>query len=231
MAASGASALAFNRQNIAALRKTVEQTANAIPNAVTRGGNVTAMAIKPKWVGIMQAHGISPSSKIARRKWRVYDSVKGKTKGTGTVLIAYGGPVHLVIGKTKGHIIAAKLLGTRSGLRTRAGRLGEVGTNRGVFGTKQVYVNYSRYGSVRQQAKMGVLRRREGKHALTIGGNLRAYARHKGTHGDYAIWEESKRVAIATGPQMYAREVNKALAENFGKMAAGAARSATGGVL
>lgn len=103
--------------------------------------------------------------------------VAGKRKAIGAryditrngrgVIVSYTGPAHLVNNPTSRHFIGAKRLGTRKGFAARQGRVSAAaafgGSNRGVFG---------------QLRKI-----RNGKQALTIGGNLRAWAFHPGTRG------------------------------------------------
>lgn len=228
----------INAARIRGLVKTVDQTANALPNAIQTGGMKTAIAIKSRWYGIAAAAGIPRDGLIARRKWRISDSTYGKRKESMTLIVSYDGAMQVVLGSTKQHIIGAKLLGTRNSIRKKARRIGANaafgGSNRGTFGSIQRYVNYNRYGSTRQQAMKGELRLRAGAQALTIptgSGNLRAYAFHPGTAGKRQVWPESKAAAQQIGSQMFNTEVNKALVANFGKGLAGAASAATGGTL
>ena len=200
--------------NVAAFVKKCQNVQNTFPDAKKEGANKAGMAVKTAWLGIAQSQaGISPANKIARRKWNVGYDVQGGMNAT--TLVAFRGPVHFVFGNTKQHIIGAKLLGTRNSIKTKAGRIGATaafgGSNRGVFGKMQKKVNYNIYGSVRQQAATGKLRTRAGKQALTIGGNLRAYAFHPGTHGDTGVWPAAKAAAIRIGPDTYADEYRKAL--------------------
>lgn len=238
MALTGSAASGINRQNIANLRKMFERTANAVPDAVKKGGMVTAMTIKPRWYSIAAANGMREGGKIARRKWRISDSVRGKSKGTASLIIGFDGPVHLVFAPTKQHFIGAKLLGTKNSLKAKSRRIGTTaafgGSNRGAFGQIQRYVNYSRYGSTRHQAALGELRLRAGAQALTIptgSSTLRAYAFHPGTAGKDAAWPAMKAEAVRIGPDKFGSEINKALAANFGKGVMSAASAATGGTL
>jgi hypothetical protein len=47
-------------------------------------------------------------------------------------------------------------------------------------------------------------RRRRGARALTIGGNVRAWANHPGTRGK-GFFQKAKTAAVATAPRVYAR--------------------------
>jgi len=209
-----------------------KKAANTMPDATRAAAGSVGMEVKTAWLGVAARHGAKLGAKIGRRKWNVGYDVKG---GTGaTTLVSYRGPIHLLYMPTKGHFIGAKLLGTRSSLRKKSQRLG-IGAafsdrsasggfkaNRGVIGKKQIKVNYNQYGSVRQQAKTGTLRTRSGAHALTIGGNLRAYAFHPGTRGEQSAWPESKAAAQRIAPAGYGHAVRGELAKSFGKQAGGA---------
>jgi hypothetical protein len=202
--------------DVAAFVKKCKNVQNTFPDAKKQGANKAGMAVKTAWLGIAQAQGgITPANKIARRKWNVGYDVQGGMNAT--TLVSFRGPVHFVFGDTKQHIIGAKLLGTRNSIKNKSGRIGATaafgGSNRGVFGKMQKKVNYNQYGSVRQQAAKGVLRTRAGKQALTIGGNLRAYAFHPGTGGKTSVWPAAKAAAIRIGPDTYAREYKLALAK------------------
>lgn len=200
-----------------------KKASTTLPDATRAAAGSVGMEIKTAWLGIGAQHGAKPGGKIARRKWNVGYNVMG---GTGaTVKVEFRGPIHLLFMPTKPHIIGAKLLGTRNSIRSKQGRIGATaafgGSNRGVFGKKQIKVNYNQYGSVRQQAMKGVLRTREGKHALTIGGNLRAYAFHPGTKGERTAWPEAKAAALRIAPVGYGKAVKKELAKSIGTQAGG----------
>lgn len=213
-----------------------KKAANTLPDATRAAAGSVGMEVKTAWLGIAARHGVKAGGKIARRKWNVGYDVKG---GTGaTTLVEYRGPIHLVFMPTKQHLIGAKLLGTRNSLRSKTQRLG-VGAafsdrsasggfkaNRGVLGAKKIKVNYNQYGSVRQQAMKGTLRTRSGAQALTIGGNLRAYAFHPGTRGEVTAWPESKAAALRIAPEGYGRAVKKELAKSIGTQAGGFIRGA-----
>lgn len=207
---------------VAAFVKKCKNVQNTFPDAKKQGANKAGMAVKTAWLGIAQAQGgISPANKVARRKWNVGYDVQGGMNAT--TLVSFRGPVHLVFGDTKNHFIGAKLLGTRNSLNHSSKRIAtrkvasimgiEAGSNRGAFGKMQKKVNYNQYGSTRQQAFKGTLRTRAGKQALTIGGNLRAYAFHPGTGGKTSVWPAAKAAAIRIGPETYAAEYKLALAK------------------
>lgn len=200
--------------NVAGFVKKCQNVQNTFPDAKKQGANKAGLAVKTAWLGIAQSQGgITPSNKIARRKWNVGYDVQGGMNAT--TLVSFRGPVHFVFGNTKQHIIGAKLLGTRNSIRNKSKSIGVNaafgGSNRGAFGKMQKKVNFNQYGSVRQQAAKGVLRTRTGKQALTIGGNLRAYAFHPGTNGKSGVWPAAKAAAIRIGPETYADEYKKAL--------------------
>lgn len=247
MALSPAAATGINKQNLAALTKTVRDTANVIPNAIQQGGVQTAIKVKSEWRSIMAAHGLPPTAKINRKRWTIGDKVGGKSKETISAFIYYSGDLHLIVGPTIPHIIGAKLLATRgsnyrrnkmtgakerivrsgAGWAGKAGRLGAGsafgGSNRGVIGP-MILTSKNRRGEITA---------RVGKRALTVptgSNNLRAYAFHPGTRGDMGAWTQSKMVAIRIGPQTMSREVDKSLASVWGKGMLGAARAASGGI-
>jgi len=191
--------------NVAAFVKKCQNVQNTFPDAKKEGANKAGMAVKTAWLGIAQSQaGISPANKIARRKWNVGYDVQGGMNAT--TLVAFRGPVHLVLGNTKPHVIGAKRLSTRSGFKVRTKQLGVNaafgGSNRGAFGKMRAATVTN---------KGGITRAFNGKQALTIGGNLRAYAFHPGTHGDSGVWPAAKAAAIRIGPDTYATEYRKAL--------------------
>ena len=242
MALTPSSALGVNSQRIAALVKTVDQTANALPAAIQTGGMKTAMAIKSQWYSIAAANGLPRDGKVARRKWRISDSTYGKRKESMTLIVSYDGPVHLVFGPTKRHIIVARRLTTRTGAKKRQARIGAMaafgGSNRGVFGAMRPKVVDTRVFEATRGGGMvvsgGKLTVNSGKQALTVpsgSSTLRAYAFHPGTAGKDAVWPESKRAAIAIGNRTFNAETNKALVTNFGRGMLGTASAITGGTL
>lgn len=102
--------------------------------------------------------------------------------------VKYTGPAHLIDKPTSQHFIGAKSLGTRGSLKGKARRVGAVaafgGSNRGAFGSHR--------------------RTKNGKRALTIGGNVRAYAFHPGTKGK-RFFQKAKKKSYDKLPAVYAR--------------------------
>jgi hypothetical protein len=197
-----------------------KKAANTMPDATRAAAGSVGMEVKTAWLGIAAKSGAKVGGKIARRRWNVGYTVMG---GTGaTTLVEYRGPIHLLYRNTQSHIIGAKLLGTRTAIRNRSKKLMAGESNRGVFGKKQIKVNYNQYGSIRQQAMTGQLRTRRGAHAMTIGANLRPYAFHPGTRGKTGAWPESKAAAQRIAPAGYGHAVRGELAKSFGKQAGGA---------
>jgi hypothetical protein len=191
--------------NVAAFVKKCQNVQNTFPDAKKQGANKAGLAVKTAWLGIAQSQGgISPSNKIARRKWNVGYDVQGGMNAT--TLVSFRGPVHFVFGNTKQHMIGAKRLATRGGINARSKKLGVNaafgGSNRGAFGKMRAATVTNRGG---------VTRSFNGKQALTIGGNLRAYAFHPGTGGKTSVWPAAKAAAIRIGPETYADEYKKAL--------------------
>lgn len=147
--------------------------------SIQRGKRTTvtdaALVVKDEFVAGMKRAGVTPGvSKIAGGKANARFDIKGA--GNPTALVKYRGAFHLVENDTKRHFIGARKLGTRRGL---AGRAREVGVNAAFGGS-----NRGAFGSLRQV--------KNGKRALTVGGNLRAYAFHPGTRGKNT-WPETKR--------------------------------------
>jgi hypothetical protein len=193
--------------DVAAFVKKCKNVQNTFPDAKKTAANKAGMAVKTAWLGIAQSQaGISPANKIARRKWNVGYDVQGGMNAT--TLVSFRGPVHLVIGNTKQHTIGAKRLTTRGGLKARSTKLGANaafgGSNRGAFGKLRAATVTNRGG---------ITRAFNGKQALTIGGNLRAYAFHPGTHGKTGTWPAAKAAAIRIGPEVYSTEYKLALAK------------------
>lgn len=186
--------------------------ARAIPRANREAVFQAALFAKGEFVDGGVAAGLRKGGNLPSsggRKWGAGFDVKGEENATA--LVRYRGPVQWAFGGTGKHIIAAKLLTTRSGARSRQARLGAGsafggrGANRGVFGPMQINVNYNRYGSQRQQAKSGRgLRRRAGKKALTGMGadGPRAYAFHPGSSGRNA-WPIVKNRVRRGAPKVF----------------------------
>jgi len=193
--------------DVAAFVKKCKNVQNTFPDAKKTAANKAGMAVKTAWLGIAQSQaGISPANKIARRKWNVGYDVQGGMNAT--TLVSFRGPVHLVFGNTKQHTIGAKRLTTRGGLKARSTKLAANaafgGSNRGAFGKMRAATVTN---------KGGITRAFNGKQALTIGGNLRAYAFHPGTSGKTGTWPAAKAAAIRIGPEVYSTEYKLALAK------------------
>lgn len=152
--------------------------ATTIPRGQQRANEQAARAIKAAWFA---ASGLSQGSMVAGRKVAIRDSTVGTAKVT--TLISWVGPVHLVEGPTKAHVIAAKGLTTRGGARSKllGSRASFGGSARGSFAGSSA---------------------RKGKRGLKIGPNVRAYAFHPGTKGR-GFWERNKADAYRIGPLIY----------------------------
>lgn len=231
----------INAASVRGLVKTIDQTANAIPNAVQQGGTQAAIKVKEAWFAILAANGLPKGSKIARRKWGISDSTYGKSKATATVKITINGPLHLVLGPTKKHPIVAKRLASRRQAQSlwESGafnqppvRFGKMSSATGTRRGKNVNVKVAGV-KVASYKKAATTFTRSSKGAISYpgSGGPRAYAIHPGTQGKPAAWPAMKKAAAELGPKTLRLEVNKALATNFGKAAKGAASAATGGTL
>ena len=205
------------QKDIAGFVKKCKDVQNTLPDAKRAAAGKAGMAVKTAWLGIATSQGgLTQGGKIARRKWNVGYDVKGDM-GAST-LVSFRGPVHLVWFPTVAHFIGAGRLGTRGtsykkgvagstgrkvtgGLARKAESLNRGGGNRGAFGTLRSASRTTRSGSTLSN----------GKQALTIGGNLRAYAFHPATGGRSSVWPALKQVAVTTGPDIYAAEYRKAL--------------------
>lgn len=117
-----------------------------------------SLAAKTIMLAAAAAKGLTPGDKLAGRRWNVRYDVRGTNNPTA--LVRYTGPFHLFDNPTSPHVITAKRLGKRTSRRGRQARAATGGA--GAFGG---------FGE------------RGGAKALTIGGNLRAYANHPGTSG------------------------------------------------
>lgn len=137
------------------------------------------------------ALGIRPKGKRKPTNAR-YDLIRSDTGG-GAVVISYTGPAHLLNNPTARHFIAASAFGSRATLARAGEGIGAVtafgGTGRGMLtGLK---------GARR--------RRKTGKRALTIGGDLRAYAFHRGTPGK-GFFQVAYKTSAQRLPSVYARK-------------------------
>lgn len=155
--------------------------------------NATALHVK----GIMErsaasAHALGRRPSGKRKAIGVRYNVRARPGG-GFAVINYVGPAHLINNPTEQHFIGPSAFGSRSTLAQAGRGIGAVtafgGSARGLL----TGLNQSRRR-----------RGRRGARALTIGGNLRAYAFHPGTPGKQ-FFQHAKVRAIATAPEVYAR--------------------------
>lgn len=124
----------------------------------------------------------------------------GKRKAIGVrydvrpplALVSYTGPAHLINNPTAAHFIGPSGLGSRSALAA---------ASRGI-GAAQAFGASGR-GLLTGLSQRG-RRRRGGKRALTIGGNLRAYAFHPGTPGK-GFYQKARLQAVKAAPAVYGR--------------------------
>lgn|GEM_PF-2550451 len=196
--------------NVAQFAAKCHRVATTIPRAEKVASNQAGLAIKEAWIGLAARGGLSPTSRVAGARWGVrYEQrsqVKGGTRsgfavaGTGTsgyegqsILVRFTGPVHLVFGPTAAHIIAARALGTRKKVRGKAGRLSSGADLNAAFGVTSA--NRGSFGGLRSV--------KNGKKALTVGPNMRAYAFHPGTAGKGDVWPGCKKAAQRIAPQVY----------------------------
>jgi len=124
----------------------------------------------------------------------------GKRKAIGVrynvrppvALVSYTGPAHLINNPTRQHFIAPSGFGSRSTLAVAGSGIGAVtafgGSGRGML------------SGLSQKGR----RRKGGKRALTIGGNVRAYAFHPGTPGKN-FFQRARLQAVKTAPAVYGR--------------------------
>jgi hypothetical protein len=187
--------------------------ATTVPRGLRRGNEQAARAIKPAW---WAASGLTPSSTVAGRKVGIRDDTRG-TRNI-TTMLAWVGAVHLVNNPTVAHIIAARRLGSRTGIRRMTNRLstgnnlntvfGGHGANRGAFGGLRSTMVDSRRGKTTTASGKtvyggGRLKQFNGKKALTWGGDqYSAYAFHPGTRGKN-FWPKCKQAAHRIAPQVY----------------------------
>lgn len=142
-----------------------------------------------------------------------YDLNKAsKQAGRAVAVITYTGPAHLLNNPTRAHIIAARRLGlSRRRSTSRAARERDVtlafgGSAAGMFGALRSATRTTRSGALRSQ----------GKAALTIGSDLRAYARHPGTHGK-GFFQRARAMSESRLPAVYGRkQLTEPLRRSFG---------------
>ncbi|MFW6091952.1 MAG: hypothetical protein ACODAF_08710 [Actinomycetota bacterium] len=168
--------------------------------------NATGLAVKKIMEGTAASAGALGATPSGKRKGiGVRYDVRGGTRGSGAVIVAYTGPAHLLNNPTSPHFIAPAGFGSRAALSEVGRGIGAVtafgGSARGMLGSP------GQRGRGR--------RRRGGKRALTIGDNVRAYAFHPGTSGK-RFFQAAKPVAAQTAPRVYARAgLTEPLRRNF----------------
>ena len=133
----------------------------------------------------------------------------GATLGEGQVIVTYTGPAHLLNNPTRPHFIGARRLGSRRRLSGMSARVGATaafgGSNVGAFGGLLAAQRTTRSGAVRSN----------GARALTINGDLRAYAFHPGTKGK-GFFQRARAAAERTAPRVYAqKQLTEPLKRNF----------------
>lgn len=140
-----------------------------------------------------------------------YD-LKPKGVGEGVAIVTYTGPAHLLNNPTRPHVIAARRLGlSRRRSTSRTARQRDVtlafgGSAAGLFGALRAASSVTRSGAVRSG----------GAAALTIGSDLRAYARHPGTAGK-GFFQNARAIAEGRLPDVYGRkQLTEPLRRSFG---------------
>lgn len=139
-----------------------------------------------------------------------YD-LKPRGLGQGMAIITYTGPAHLLNNPTRPHVIVARRLGATRRSRASAARQRDVtlafgGSARGLFGAALAATRTTRSGAVRSNGAL----------ALTIGGDLRAYARHPGTRGK-RFFQRARGISEQRLPHVYARkQLTEPLRRTFG---------------
>jgi hypothetical protein len=183
--------------NAAQFAAKCNRMATTVPRGLRRGNEQAARAIKPAW---WAASGLTSSSTVAGRKVGIRDDTRG-TRNV-TTMLAWVGAVHLVNNPTVAHIIAARHLGSRTGIRRMTNRLSTGNNLNAVFGGRGA--NRGAFGKLRTTTtgRRGT-RTRAGKQALTWGGDqYSAYAFHPGTRGK-KFWPKCKQAAQRIAPQVY----------------------------
>lgn len=138
------------------------------------------------------ALGVKPAGKRKLIGAR-YDFVREGT-GSGAIIVTYTGPAHLINNPISPHFIGPSAFGSRSTLAKAAEGIGAVsafgGSGRGMLS------GLSQKGRRRNRGP--------GKRALTIGGELRAYAFHPGTRGK-SFFERARELSVKKLPDVYAK--------------------------
>lgn len=178
--------------------------------------NDAALALKRGYEA--QARGVTGDGRLSGTSRtsagrRVGARYNVNTDPENPMAIVYAtGPAHLIEYPTRQHLIIASGLGTRTTARRVASELGARaafgGSGRGMFrGSQRQFI-----GSRRAIAEG---RARNAKQALTIGGNLRAYAFHPGTRGQH-VWRSSVSRWESTAAQELRQSAGKALSAVYG---------------
>lgn len=174
----------------AQLAKKIDTFAKAVADPKP-GLNAAGLAGKTVFQAQAAGAGVLGSKLAGKRKPinARYDlKVNGPLAGSGAVIVTYTGPAHLVNNPTRPHFITAK--GLRGSRRSRAQRAGGAAlvaafglSGRGAFGG---------FGG-------------KGAKALTIGPNLRAYARHPGTKGK-GFFQRAAPIVKKQAPTVYQKK-------------------------
>lgn len=156
-----------------------------------------AIVTKGEFIKALARAGVNGTTPVTK-KIGVRDDVKGKLNATA--IVRYTGPAHLINNRTRRHFIGAKRLGTRRSLSAKSRKVGTLaafgGSNRGSFG--------------------GFREVKNGKRALTIGANPRAYAFHPGSPGKQ-FFQDAKKHATKSAPEAFAKaQVREPLKQVFG---------------
>lgn len=156
-----------------------------------------AIVTKGEFTKSLKRAGVNGTTPVTK-KIGVRDDVKGKLNATA--IVRYTGPAHLINNPTRQHFIGAKALGTRNSLRQKSRNVGTLaafgGSNRGAFG--------------------GFREVKNGKRALTIGGNARAYAFHPGTKGKRFFQDARKNAAVSAPEAFRKAQLREPLKQIFG---------------
>jgi len=171
-------------------------------NDPTAALNVVGLEAKNIFLASAASAGAAGKTLSGKRKpiGARYDlnNKKSKGLGTGQMIVTYTGPAHLINNPTSRHFIGARRLGSRRRLSGKAARVGATaafgGSNRGAFGALLAAERTTRGGAVRSN----------GKAALTIGSDLRAFAFHPGTRGKH-FFEAAKAIVEHTAPTTFGK--------------------------
>lgn len=134
--------------------------------------------------------------------------VRYKYLGKDKVVVRWYGPAHLVDRPTEAHWIVAARLGERSSRASRQSAASAAGSLRAFGGTGR-----GRFGglaALSRTTRSGRTVTARGKQALTIRGDLRAYAAHPGTKGK-GFFRRGKQRAEQEIPIAARREFQKSV--------------------